>query len=150
MTLFRREPLLLAVLALAPAAAFAVGAAAPLLIAMLVPGSAIIAAVAVGTLACLALLGAVAARTGGASASRGTLRVVFWGVLAMLLTALVGRLFGTTVLFDAPTLASLYPSHAAYVSAVNKAARKAVRQRYVLTSDAKMIKASAAASTIGN
>ena len=60
------------------------------------------------------------------------------------------RLFGTTVLFDAPTLASLYPSHAAYVSAVNKATRKAVRQRYVLTADAKMIKASAAASTIGN
>ena len=60
------------------------------------------------------------------------------------------RLFGTTVLFDAPTLASLYPSHAAYVSAVNKAAKKAVRQRYVLPPDAKVIKASAAASTIGN
>jgi hypothetical protein len=60
------------------------------------------------------------------------------------------RLFGTTVLFDAPTLASLYPSHAAYVSAVNKAARKAVRARYVLPPDAKVIKASAAASSIGN
>ena len=83
--------------ALASAAAFAVGAAAPLVVAMLAPVSGILVAVSLATLLCLALLGAVAARTGGAPVVRGTLRVVFWGVLAMLLTALVGRLFGTTV-----------------------------------------------------
>ena len=83
--------------ALASAGAFAVGAAAPLLIAMAVPGSAILPAVSVATIVCLAALGALAARTGGSSAIRGTMRVVFWGMLAMLLTALVGRLFGTTV-----------------------------------------------------
>ena len=83
--------------ALASAFAFAFGAAAPLLIAVLVPESAIIAVVSVATITGLAALGAVAARTGGAPMLRGTMRVVFWGVLAMLLTALVGRLFGTTV-----------------------------------------------------
>src|SRR5204863_513146 len=34
---------------------------------------------------------------GGAPVSRSTLRVAFWGALAMGLTALVGSLFGTTV-----------------------------------------------------
>ena len=54
-------------------------------------------AMTVATLVLLAVLGGIAARLGGASVMRGAFRVVFWGALAMALTALVGRLFGTTV-----------------------------------------------------
>jgi VIT1/CCC1 family predicted Fe2+/Mn2+ transporter len=46
------------------------------------------------SLLCLAILGGLAAFTGGASALRGALRVTFWGALAMALTAGVGSLFG--------------------------------------------------------
>ena len=59
-------------------------------------------------------------------------------------------LFGTTVPFDAGRLAALYPSHRAYVSAVRKATQRAVRRGFLLPPDAKLINASAAASTIGN
>jgi VIT1/CCC1 family predicted Fe2+/Mn2+ transporter len=45
----------------------------------------------------LSVRGALAARIGGASLLRGALRVAFWGALAMSISALVGRLFGTTV-----------------------------------------------------
>ena len=53
--------------------------------------------ITVATLVLLAVLGAVAARVGGADMSRGALRVMFWGALAMGASAVVGRLFGTTV-----------------------------------------------------
>lgn len=76
------------------AAAFTVGAALPLAVAATNPGSGQIAVVAAASLAFLALLGGVAARTGGAPVARGAVRVTFWGVIAMTLTALVGRLFG--------------------------------------------------------
>jgi VIT1/CCC1 family predicted Fe2+/Mn2+ transporter len=42
-------------------------------------------------------MGMLAAYVGGASIWTGALRVTFWGLLAMLATALVGRLFGTNV-----------------------------------------------------
>ncbi len=84
--------------AFASAASFAAGAAMPLLTAALLPVSAIIPAVSAATLVFLALLGAISARTGGANMVRGAVRVAFWGALAMAATALVGRLFGTTVL----------------------------------------------------
>jgi len=58
-------------------------------------------------------------------------------------------LFGTTVPFDSTTLASLYPKHSKYVSAVGKAASRAVKAGFVLGPDAKLIKASAKASSIG-
>jgi len=45
----------------------------------------------------LAILGALAARVGGASLGRGAIRVIFWGALAMAASALVGMLFGATV-----------------------------------------------------
>lgn len=76
------------------AAAFTVGAALPLAAAATNPGSRQIAVVAAASLVFLAALGAVAARTGGAPVIPGATRVTFWGVLAMALTALVGRLFG--------------------------------------------------------
>jgi hypothetical protein len=59
-------------------------------------------------------------------------------------------LFGTATPFDAPTLASRYPSHAKYVAAVVKAARKAVRAQVLLPADLPAIKAAALASTVGS
>lgn len=83
--------------ALASAATFAVGAALPLLTAALVPVTMLVMVVSAVSLLCLAGLGAVAAQAGGAPVGRGTMRVAFWGALAMALTAAVGALFGTAV-----------------------------------------------------
>ncbi len=83
--------------ALSSAASFIAGAALPLLVAAMVPTWVLPAAVAGSSLVFLATLGAVAARTGGASAVKGAWRVTFWGALAMALTAAVGALFGTAV-----------------------------------------------------
>jgi vacuolar iron transporter family protein len=80
--------------ALSSAASFTVGAALPLLVTWIAPGTSLIPAVALASLAFLALLGGMAARTGGAPASIGALRVTIWGALAMALTAAVGQLFG--------------------------------------------------------
>ncbi|HEX5515090.1 MAG TPA: VIT family protein [Gammaproteobacteria bacterium] len=80
--------------ALASAVTFAVGAALPLLIVLLVPRSALIWAVSAGSLLFLALLGSLAGRAGGASVAIAAARVTFWGALAMALTAGVGALFG--------------------------------------------------------
>lgn len=80
--------------AFSSAASFTVGAALPLMVAWLAPTSQLIFLVAVFSLVFLALLGAVAARAGGASIMVGASRVTFWGALAMVLTAGVGRLFG--------------------------------------------------------
>jgi len=81
--------------ALASAASFAAGALLPLLVTWIVPDRLIEAIVTPASLVFLALLGAVAARTGGASMWKGSLRITFWGALAMGITAAVGALFGT-------------------------------------------------------
>ena len=83
--------------ALASAASFSIGSGAPLLVVLLAPLPWLVPGVIAASLAFLALLGAVGARTGGAKAGRATLRVVVWGALAMLVTAGVGRLFGAVV-----------------------------------------------------
>jgi len=83
--------------AAASAATFAVGAALPLLTAMLAPAAGLSLAVSAVSLICLAGLGAIAARAGGASAWTGAGRVAFWGALAMATTAGAGALFGTTL-----------------------------------------------------
>ena len=80
--------------ALSSATAFFVGAALPLVTAWLAPGLRLITVVAVSSLVFLAILGAVAARTGGAPIFAATFRVTFWGALAMALTFGVGHLFG--------------------------------------------------------
>jgi len=80
--------------ALASAASFAVGAALPLLLVVLVPFAHIIAAVIGASLVLLLVLGGLAARLGGAPLLRGALRVAFWGAVAMGATALVGHFFG--------------------------------------------------------
>jgi vacuolar iron transporter family protein len=80
--------------ALASAASFALGAALPLLVVLVLHGGHLIVPVAVMSLAFLALLGGVAAKVGGANVWIGTARVAFWGALAMAATAGVGSLFG--------------------------------------------------------
>ena len=83
--------------ALASAASFAVGAALPLAVTALASSHGLIFWVSGMSLAFLALLGALAARVGGASALIGAARVTFWGALAMAATAGVGALFGASV-----------------------------------------------------
>ena len=83
--------------ALASAATFAVGAALPLLVVLLVPASTLVWTVSGSSLFFLAALGALAGKAGGASMLTAATRVTFWGALAMALTAGVGALFGATV-----------------------------------------------------
>jgi VIT1/CCC1 family predicted Fe2+/Mn2+ transporter len=83
--------------ALASAASFAAGAALPTILAALVPLAALTPAVGTATLGLLVVLGASAARLGGAPMGRAALRVAFWGMLAMAGTAAVGRIFGAPV-----------------------------------------------------
>jgi VIT1/CCC1 family predicted Fe2+/Mn2+ transporter len=80
--------------ALASAASFAAGAAMPLAAALLSPAGILAAIVTGSSLVVLAVLGAVAARAGGAPVRVGALRVTVWGALAMAITYGVGTLFG--------------------------------------------------------
>jgi vacuolar iron transporter family protein len=76
---------------------FAVGAAMPLLALSIAPMGKIIPMVVIASLGFLTLLGAIGAQAGGAHVGRATMRVTFWGALAMLLTAGIGTMFGTVV-----------------------------------------------------
>ena len=82
--------------ALASAASFAVGAALPLLTVGLAPEGRLGVVVTLSSLPCLGLLGALAARAGGAPLVAGAVRVLLWGILAMGATAAVGSLFHAT------------------------------------------------------
>jgi len=82
--------------ALTSALTFATGAALPLLIVLFVPEGRLVPTVAGASLVGLAVLGGLAARVGGARVLVAAARVVFWGALAMGLTAGIGALFGTT------------------------------------------------------
>ena len=83
--------------ALASAASFTVGAALPLAITAMAPAQSLMAWVSGSSLVFLAVLGALAARVGGAPVLAGAWRVTFWGALAMGITAGVGSLFGATL-----------------------------------------------------
>src|SRR5665647_3094672 len=83
--------------ALTSAASFSVGAVMPLLMVVVSPASALVPIVSAASLAFLAVLGAIGARAGGANILRATLRVTFWGALAMALTAGIGKVFGTVI-----------------------------------------------------
>ncbi len=83
--------------AAASAGSFAAGAVLPLAVAVFVSAQAALIAIPATTLVFLALLGALAARVGGARLSVGVVRVTFWGALAMAATAAIGQLFGTIV-----------------------------------------------------
>jgi VIT1/CCC1 family predicted Fe2+/Mn2+ transporter len=82
---------------LTSAASFSIGAAMPLLMVVVSPAAWLVASVSVASLGFLALLGAIGARAGGANLLRATVRVTFWGALAMALTAGIGRLVGAVV-----------------------------------------------------
>jgi VIT1/CCC1 family predicted Fe2+/Mn2+ transporter len=79
------------------ACSFALGATLPLLVLAFTFGAAVIPLVAGSSLLFLAILGGVAAQAGGASVITGAVRVLFWGAIAMAATALIGKLFGTTI-----------------------------------------------------
>jgi len=82
---------------LTSAASFAAGAMLPLLTALAAPVPYVVPVVAGTSLAFLTALGALSARTGGAPMLKASVRVAFWGALAMAITAMVGRLFSVVV-----------------------------------------------------
>ena len=82
---------------LTSAASFSAGAGLPLLVVAIAPLGYIIPSVILASLLYLAILGAIGAYAGGAKLLRPTLRVTFWGALAMLVTAGIGRLIGVSV-----------------------------------------------------
>jgi VIT1/CCC1 family predicted Fe2+/Mn2+ transporter len=81
--------------AIASATSFATGAFPPLLVAILVPSGFVPESVGGLSVVFLAILGALGAKTGGADIAKGAIRVTFWGVVAMAVTAGIGALFGT-------------------------------------------------------
>ncbi|MCW2351132.1 VIT1/CCC1 family predicted Fe2+/Mn2+ transporter [Sphingobium sp. B1D7B] len=85
------------VAAFTSAATFTAGAALPLVLAAVLPMDRMVVGEAAGSILFLGLLGAIGARAGGAKPWRPVARVVFWGALAMALTAGIGRLVGTSV-----------------------------------------------------
>lgn len=80
--------------AFASALTFTAGALFPLILAALLPSSMAVAGEALGTLVFLAILGWIGAVAGGAHVLKPTARVVFWGALAMAMTAGIGGLVG--------------------------------------------------------
>ncbi|MFG1301743.1 VIT family protein [Xanthobacter sp. V3C-3] len=83
--------------ALTSAVTFALGAAIPLIISLLAPTAQIAPIVSGGSLVCLAVLGALGARAGGAAIWKPTIRVTFWGAIAMAATAAIGTLVGHAI-----------------------------------------------------
>ena len=80
--------------ALASGAAFTIGGALPFLVTLFLPIKSMEFWLYGLAILFLALLGALAANTGGSSVIKAVLRVTFWGTIAMVLTALVGHFFG--------------------------------------------------------
>jgi VIT1/CCC1 family predicted Fe2+/Mn2+ transporter len=78
----------------ASAASFAVGACWPLVLLVLVPPAARFGAIFIGSIVALSILGALAARAGGANMLKGALRVSLWSALAMAVTMIIGSVFG--------------------------------------------------------
>ena len=83
--------------AITSAATFTAGAALPLAMVVVTPANLVVPVIALASLLFLAFLGAIGAKAGGAAIGRATLRVTFWGALAMALTAGIGSLVGTAV-----------------------------------------------------
>lgn len=69
----------------------------PLLMVIVAPINMLVPVVSAASLGFLALLGAVGAKAGGANILRATLRVTFWGALALGITAGIGKLLGTII-----------------------------------------------------
>jgi VIT1/CCC1 family predicted Fe2+/Mn2+ transporter len=79
--------------ALASASSFLAGGIIPLATALVFPGAHVLLAMAIATLACLALLGALGAHAGGAPVGKGMVRVTLLGGVALAMSAFVGHLF---------------------------------------------------------
>jgi VIT1/CCC1 family predicted Fe2+/Mn2+ transporter len=79
--------------AFASAASFSAGAAVPILASLISPIGFVVAAVYITSLLVLAALGSLGARAGGAPLLPATLRVTFWGIAAMAVSAGIGMLF---------------------------------------------------------
>ena len=83
--------------ALASAASFAAGAAPPVIAGAVAQGAGAVTAIVGLSLLCLALLGYVGARLGGARPARSIARTLLWGAIAMAATAGAGHLFGAAI-----------------------------------------------------
>ena len=83
--------------AVTSAVTFSVGAAFPLIVVVISPVDFVVQNTAVFTLVFLAALGALGAGLGGANIWRATARVTFWGAFALLVTAIIGKMFGAVV-----------------------------------------------------
>ena len=83
--------------AIASALTFAAGAVLPILVILLSPREYSVWAVSLSSIIFLALLGVVGARAGGANMMKSVIRVTFWGALALIVTASIGKLFGTSL-----------------------------------------------------
>jgi VIT1/CCC1 family predicted Fe2+/Mn2+ transporter len=83
--------------AFASAISFVAGAIIPIAAALLAPSAHVAEVSSATALLALVILGGIAAYAGGASIAKGAMRVAFWGALAMVLTAGIGRLFGSVV-----------------------------------------------------
>ena len=83
--------------ALTSAATFSMGSILPVVVAMITPASLASIAITASSLVMLGILGAISARAGGAGIGRPTVRVLFWGALAMATSAAVGMLIGRAI-----------------------------------------------------
>jgi len=83
--------------ALASGAAFTAGGILPVLITIFFPLNTMHYSLYGCSILFLMILGAVAAKTGGSGMGKAIVRITLWGTLAMLLTALVGYLFGVNI-----------------------------------------------------
>jgi len=79
------------------AASFSMGAAVPVVTTIIAPVSLLLWLVPILAIGLLGALGGIAAATGGAPIFRGAVRVCFWGSVAMVITAAVGKFFGATI-----------------------------------------------------
>jgi VIT1/CCC1 family predicted Fe2+/Mn2+ transporter len=83
--------------ALASGAAFTIGGSLPFLVTLFLPVKNMEFWLYVLAILFLAILGTLAAKTGGSNIFKAVLRVTFWGTIAMVLTALVGHFFGVNI-----------------------------------------------------
>jgi VIT1/CCC1 family predicted Fe2+/Mn2+ transporter len=83
--------------ALTSAVTFTVGAAMPLMMVIISPANLLVPLTSAASLGFLAILGAIGAKAGGANILRATVRVTFWGALALGITAGIGKLFGAVI-----------------------------------------------------
>lgn len=91
---FRAKPIQAA---LVSACSFTLGAIIPFIAALLAPSNLVAEIVSIIALIALGILGATAAYIGGATIIKGVVRVVFWGAIAMSITAVVGKVFGAVI-----------------------------------------------------